>query len=186
MAEAAIAKRSLFAIQFVMSEEAQEIFKNNPARLQAALKAGAVHWHKNILNHHFEKPAHDKYGYARRSAAYLNQPKKKNKPDLVYSGMLRRQVLSGFSFVVGTKSVGVKMYGRALNFVSKENSPDYYVLMYDRHKKQNRSYPNMKREIRLTTEEERTEINGVIENALQDSYTAQHTLEGVAHVIPAT
>jgi hypothetical protein len=137
-----------------------------PELAESALQSGADFWHKKILPRHFEKKAHDVYGYARRAINYLKNRAKGQKPDLVFSGGMRRE-LGGFAaFRKSGKTLELKMTARALNFAPRMNEND--ESLYVQHKN-GRGYPNLKREIKAITDDERAEVAEVVTGVLGDA-----------------
>ena len=120
----------------------------------SALRAGAQYWHTGILPKHFYPSAGSNYRYARRSVKYESDSRKANKPDLVYSGTLRRDLESKFRVIEGKKSIKLKMFSNVLN-LSGANRAKYGKM------------PNLKKEIRAVTKEERTAVARVVETELK-------------------
>lgn len=131
--------------------------------VQEAVTEVADKWHKSMLPDHFKRGAHGRYGYAGRSRSYSKR--KRGKPDLVKTGTMRRQLQSSVLRTRSSRKVRLRMHARALNFVTMpQNSPNKYVRMKD-----GRKYPNMKREIKVVTEEEREQMAAMAAEILEDS-----------------
>ena len=61
--------------------------------LKEGLQAMIEHWHSHMLPGHFERPAHNKYGYAKRSPKWNATKARRTSQsiDLVYTGRLKRE-----------------------------------------------------------------------------------------------
>lgn len=99
--------------------------------LNGAVRAGlmelGVDWTKKYLPLHFKPSAHQRYAgvYDKRTMKYNN--KKGHRNPMVFSGAMRRQILSFAQIKPSTKKVRVTMSGmRAANFLNRASSfPDF-------------------------------------------------------------
>jgi hypothetical protein len=157
----------MFRVTVALDDERLAVFRKAPDLCMKALQAGADHWHTKILPRHFNSEAHGKYDYAQRSRDYLKS--KHGVPDLVSSGSLRRDLKSTASFVEGGSVMELRMHARVLNFAPAmpENSFDRYVTQ--RKAGRGVGYPNMKREIKAITDDEREAVAQVVAGVL-DAY----------------
>ena len=142
--------------------------KRAPELANDAMLASAQYWQSGILPGHFKGGAGAKYGYARRSAAYLKR--KGGKPSLVNSGSMRSDLVKRAAFKAAAGSVEVKMFARVLNLAPTmpQNSDDLYV--HQRPKKKGGAkvpYPNMKREVKIVLDEERETMATVAVDVLE-------------------
>lgn len=160
-----ISKGKAFRCTVAVDDDRLKAMRAAPELAEKALMAGADYWHTGILPKHFERGASGTYGYAPRSPTYLKSKGKSGKPGLVFSGSLRRDLRSKAAYRQVGKSVELKMTARILNVVPNmaENSPDLYV----KHKnKTKRGYPNLKREIKMLTEDDRAAVAVVARDTL--------------------
>ena len=65
------------------------------AALKPGLQAMVDHWHSEIFPDHFERSAHQKYGYKNRKPSYVRLKLKRfnQANDLVYTGRLQREAV---------------------------------------------------------------------------------------------
>jgi len=153
-----------------------------------ALRAGAEYWHTGIvpagmtskpggiLADHFEAGVQSKYGYAPRSPSYLKQ--KGGRPSLVFNGSLRRDLKVSPAYIIGARNaIVLNMRARIFNLVPNlpQNSEDLYV----KHKN-GRGYPNLKREIRVVTDDEREMIAKVVQVKLVELFGSDPQTAAVA------
>jgi hypothetical protein len=113
-------------------------------------------WHESMLAPHFERGAHGRYGYAERSHSYLKSPKKRGKPDLVFSGDMQREMTGSAQFRQGSKMATVTFRARTLNFcpnIANSNDSEYVPHIRKRDNK-TIQYPNLKREVRIVLDDE--------------------------------
>lgn len=84
----------------------------NPA-LQEALREGVKFWHRTLAPGHFRMGAAGKYGYAKRNRkAYLRRwPEKAGKPDLVFRGILKMQILGSIRVSGTAKLASGRLHG---------------------------------------------------------------------------
>lgn len=154
----------MFAISVEVDDNAIKRMKAAPQYVQETLQDGAAYWHTGILPGHFNREAHGKYGYADRTEAYLKT--KGANPDLVKTGSLKASVMGSYIAKAKNKSaVELKMFARSLNFVPNGGNPFDLKIMNDRSVRGG-GYPNMKREIVITTGIEQQEITNIIESKL--------------------
>lgn len=86
------------------------------------LTAAGEHWARKYLPSHFERTAYTRYpgAYQRRTAKYEKSALKRGKGPMVYSGIMRSQVLSSQEIRATDKRMTVTMRGvRALNLAGK-------------------------------------------------------------------
>ena len=168
-------RASLFRVTVAVDEDRLRRMKHAPDAAAAAVRAGAEYWHDRVLPRHFEPEAHGKYHYAPRALTYLENRGKRGKPDLVFSGSLRSDLISRAAYKeTGRSTIELRLTARVLNLVPNmpQNSADLYV-------KHNggRGYPNLKREIKAITDDEREAvaqvIAGTFERALAPSSARQ-------------
>lgn len=160
-----ISKGKFFSVEVVVDDERLKQFGKGSEIILEAVEEAANYHHTGILPRHFTPAAHDRYGYATRSKAYLK--KKGGNPDLVRTGAMKAELLSKAAFRREAKGVTLQMYSRVLNLVPNmpANSNDYYV----KHSSSTaRGYPNLKRELRLTTDDEREEVAVVAAKVIED------------------
>lgn len=179
-----IAKGRLFSVTTEVNDDRLRAMRDAPELAEKALIAGADYWHTGILPKHFEKSAHSVYDYADRSKAH--NKRKQGRPDLVFSGSLRRDLKAKASFQRVGQGVNLKMTARVLNFVPRmaENSLDRYV----KHKK-GRGYPNLKREIKAQTPQDREDVASVVTSTLESLFAPGEKpskVEGMAPTQPTT
>lgn len=158
----------MFRVSVEVADDRLKAMTAAPELSAAAIQAGADYWHTGILPKHFEAGAGAVYGYAARSITYLKDRRKSGKPSLVFSGSLRRDLKARAAFKTsGKTTVELKMTARVLNFVPNmaQNDQDYYV----KHKN-SRGYPNLKREIKLMTDDEREAVAAVTTKQLALSF----------------
>ena len=146
--------------------------KHAPDLAEKALQAGADWWHTHILPLHFQHSAHGKYDYARRSHKYLLQRRKQGQPDLVCSGKMREEMKTKASLKTAGRGsntvIELRMWARALNLIPNiaDTNLDRYVTHQRRRgqrgSQKTRDYPNLKREIKAITDEEREALAQVI------------------------
>lgn len=163
-----VSKGKMFAVTVEVSDERLRMMREAKGNAEDALIKGADFWHTGILPKHFEKGAGAVYNYAPRSGTYLKQSRKRGKPLLVYSGSLRQDLRSKASFQKVGTGVNLKMFARVLNFAPTmpENSADLYV----KHKN-GRGYPNLKREIKAVTDDDREKVAEVVAAELEHLFT---------------
>lgn len=159
-----ISKGKMFACTTVVDDTMLQAMKECKGNAEFALQAGAEFWHSGILPKHFVKGAGAEYGYAPRSSSYLKQSGKRGKPALVFSGSMRRELLGRSAIQRVGSSVNLKMYARALNLAPSmpENSDDLKI----RHKKRG-LYPNLKREIKAMTPDDKERVASVVAAELE-------------------
>lgn len=162
-----ITKGKIFRLTVEVSDERLKAMREAKGNAEDALMAGAEYWHDGILPKHFEKGAGSVYGYAPRAAKYLRDPRKGAKPALVFTGSLRQDMTKRAAYQRVGSAVNLKMTARVLNFAPAmpENSGDLYV----KHKN-GRGYPNLKREIKAFTEDEREMVAAVVAADLERSF----------------
>lgn len=167
-----ISKGKMFSVVSAIPDAFLAALKAAPDIAEKALGAAADYWHTGILPKHFEIGASQKYDYAPRGPKYLKDRKKRGKPPLVYSGSLRHDLKARAAIkTTGKTGVELKMFARVLNFArTLENSPDKYV----KHKN-GVGYPNLKREIKAVTDEEREQIANVIQDQIVDAFDSGDT-----------
>jgi hypothetical protein len=154
-----ISNGRLFRATVAIDDERLEQMRQSPLVAQTALIAGAEYWHTRVLPQHFQVGASMRYGYAPRAIKYLKNRNKAGKPPLVLTGSLRRDLQSSASFRAASKSsIDLRMSARVLNLArTVENSADLYL----KHKN-GVGYPNLKREIKAITDEEREAVAEVV------------------------
>ncbi len=161
-----VTKGRIFRVTVAISDVRLQQMKDAPSLANQALQAGADWWHSNVLPAHFRKDAHGRYGYAERARAYLKQ--KRGKPDLVYSNSMARDLKGRAAFKqIAGGAVELKMTARVLNFVPNmaQDNQDLYV----KHKN-GRGYPNLKREVKAITPEEKESVAQVIVRQLEELF----------------
>lgn len=165
-----ISSGKAFTVYFEMDDTILRAMRKAPAAAERAMAAGADWWHSKILPEHFKKDAHGHYGYAERTKAYMKQARKGTKPDMVYSGAMRRQLIGRYAFKYARGSGGqLTMSARALNFVPKMSNDD--PSLYVKHSNTTKNgYPNMKREIKVITEDEHEAIGRIVQAELEGSF----------------
>jgi len=135
-----------------------------PEILKEGVQKAAMFWHERNLPKHFIRGAGVRYGYAERTRKYLKR--KKNKPHLVFSGGMEQQIKSRATFKIRQGGVDVRMTARALNFVP--NVAESLALKV-RHT-DGRMYPNIKREIKVVTTDERVEMANIVEDHVRREF----------------
>lgn len=165
-----VSKGQVFRVTLAISDVRLQQMAEAPSLAAEAMQAGADYWHSKILPRHFDKDARGRYGYAPRSRYYSRNKAKGQKPDLVFSGSLRRDLRARAAYVIGKGSVELKMTARVLNFVPNmpQNSADLYVKQ-----RNGKGYPNMKREIKEITDEERAVIAAVVKAKLTELFGSE-------------
>lgn len=158
-----ISKGRILGVTTEIDDQLLDSLKKTPEILQKATADGASYWHYGILPGHFEKQASFKYGYAQRSKNYLKKPGKGTKPDLVFSGAMRRELIANRAITTTGTGAKLRMWARAFNLAPAmpENSQDAYVKQYAR-KGRLRAYPNLKREVKAITDQEREAVSQVV------------------------
>lgn len=163
---ASVPKSAAFSVLVGVSKYRLAQFRNAPEIVREATEVGLRYWHENILPDHFKAGTQAKYGYAPRSPSYLKQ--KRGKPLLVWKGSLRQELQEKQSYVYSAKTaVTLKMSARVLNLAP--NMPQNTTDLYVKHKN-GRGYPNLKREVRVVTDEENAAIAEVIQAAIADRF----------------
>ncbi len=168
-----ISKGKMFRVTTAVDDCAAQGHAQAPELATQALQVGADYWHTGILPLHFRSGAAGTYGYAARSSTYLKDHRKSGKPPLIFSGSLRRDLTSRAAFKIGAaNTVELKMQARVLNFAPAmpANSDDLYV----RHKN-GRGYPNIQREVKAITDDERESVAVVITADLERSFDPAKT-----------
>ena len=89
--------------------------KEMPKAIAEALHEVGVHWHRHLLKRHFVRQAFLRYGgvYRPRTARYEQRKFRKygHKDPLVWTGTLRRTLLSSAYIRATSKSLRVRMQG---------------------------------------------------------------------------
>jgi hypothetical protein len=171
-----VPKSAAFSVLVSVSQYRLAQFRRAPEIVREAVQVGAEFWHTKILPDHFDKGKQGKYGYAPRSIKYKKQHG--GRPDLVFSGSLRRDIKSAASYSQSARTaVTVSMWARVLNLVPSlpQNSEDLYVLHGNKKKGGQKSYPNLKREIRVVTDDERALVAEVIQAAIVERFGVDPT-----------
>lgn len=161
-----------FAVTLAIDEGRLELLKQTPGAMASVMMKVAEYWHTSILPRHFTGDAHSRYGYAARTERY--QKRKGSRPDMIWTGKMKRELIGRAFFVEGARQVRLKMSARVLNFVPnmQESDVNLYVKQ-DKELKGSRvrkTYPNMKREIRILLPEEHEELTQVAEAALLEVF----------------
>jgi hypothetical protein len=164
-----VTKGEMFRVHIELNDRLIEKMKAAPDLALNAVQKVAEHWHETFLPQHFAPNAKFRYGYARRSAKYLKRSQKKNKPDLVFSGSLQRDLTTKAQMVHGARFVALRMFARVLNFVP--NVPEAVT-----DKKVRRSdgklYPNIKMEVRKILRMEERPLAQVAKQAMREQFVA--------------
>lgn len=163
-----ISKGRMFRVSIAVDDERLDAMKKAPELAGQAVQAGAEYWHSGTIPKHFARGAFQKYGYAERNINYLKDPRKAGKPALVFSGSLRGDIIRQAAFKqLGKGSVETKMWARVLNLVPNmpQNSEDYFV-----RQSSGKSYPNMKREIKILLLDEHEAIAAVVVKQLEEVF----------------
>jgi len=163
-----ISKGRMFRVTTTVDDARLKQMRDAPNSAARAVQDGAEFWHSGILPIHFKIGASSRYGYAARAVSYLKDRRKNGKPPLVFSGSLRKDLTARAAFKVGAQaSVDVKLSARVLNLAPAmpENSADAYV----KHKN-GRGYPNLKREVKAMTDDDRENIAIVTAASLERSF----------------
>lgn len=112
------------------------------------------YWHASYLPGHFYRSAVSKYNYKPRTAAYERRKHRLfgHRHPLVFSGTLRRSATTSIRITSSSKGgTGTfRATSRALNFSGRSN------------------YPDMRRELTETTQEQREQLAYVIEKLVAD------------------
>jgi len=177
-------KGKLLRLTVEVSDERLQAMREAKGNAEDALMAGAQYWHDGILPKHFDKSASSVYGYAPRARSYLKDPRKGQKPAMVFTGSLRADMLKRAAYQRVGSAVNLKMTARVLNFAPTmpENSGDLYV----KHKR-GRGYPNLKREIKAFTEDEREMVAVVVAKDLERSFApSENKSKTTAMATPTT
>lgn len=157
----------IFAVTTEVDDQLLKSLRSTPEILQKATAEGAAYWHTGILPAHFEASAHSRYNYAQRAKNYLLQRRKKGRPDLVCRGDMRRELLHNRQIITTAAGAKLKMTARVLNLVGAANdNPDSYVTHTARNG-HTRTYPNLKREIKSITDDERESVAHVVATAIE-------------------
>lgn len=160
-----ISKGRVFRVTTTVDDDRLRAMRKAPEATADAQRVGAEYWHSGILPKHFKAGAGAVYGYAARASKYLRDRKKQGKPSLVYSGTLRADVLARVAIkVMAGGGVDARVSARVLNLAPTmpENSLDLYV----KHKN-GRGYPNLKREIKTMTDDDREYVAAVVAYQLE-------------------
>lgn len=153
----------IFSCQVELDPEMLARLKAAPQIAEKAFGAALAWWHDNILPEHFKPQAHFKYGYAQRTAKWLRQKRKKGSDaDLVFSGSLMRDLMSKASIKIGSQGASLSMSARVLNFAP--NMPQNTAQDYVKHK--NKTYPNLKREVRAITPDEEQKLADMVRDII--------------------
>jgi len=171
-------KGRIFGFTVDIGDELLAKLKGFPDILQKANEDGARYWHGEILPKHFEPSAHAKYGYAQRAKNYLKQTYKRGLPDLVFTRSMQTEMTTRIGELKATaRGAAVKLRAKTLNFCPNmgENNQDLYVTHAARNGHR-RSYPNLKREIKVVLDEERQ----AVADAVKKSATQQMQRKGAA------
>ncbi len=153
-------------------DELVRAMKRSPEIAAEALQKASNYWHEKILPKHFERGAAARYGYAKRSVRYLQRKQRHgNAPPLQFDAsrpVMKNDLVARAQFKMTKNTVELKMFSRVLNLVPTlpENSMDHYVKQ-----KGGRSYPNLKREIKAITEDEREALATVIVAELERAFS---------------
>ena len=122
--------------------------------LREGLRAAGLYWHETYAPRHFDGFAAPKYGYARRSPGYLRRKQREGAPGpLQFRGQLKRMFLSGAE---------VKAWGDRA--IVKAQAPDYIQI----NRRKSSSYPNIKKELTTTTDDEVRKLGDVVKAAATD------------------
>lgn len=148
----------LFIRNVLIIDGPEAIGRKMRSELGRVCGEGVRYWHERILKKHFSPSAPGRYGYKQRSRGYLAR-KRKSKPgapDLVWSGLTRRQVTRAiFIRTRGTRAVGVMI-----------------VPSYVRIRPRQRNAPNLANELLATTPQEVQEIGEFIKQRLLVALTS--------------
>lgn len=168
-----ISKGRMLRVTVAIDGERLKQMRRAPELAAQAVQAGADYWHSGILPRHFRSGAAATYGYAKRSLTYLRDPRKAGKPPLIFSGSLRNDLSAGAAFKqTAGGSVALTMRARILNLAPAmaENNLDDYV----KHK-HGRGYPNLKKEVKAITDDEREQVAVVVTRDLERSLDPAQT-----------
>jgi hypothetical protein len=161
-----VSKGRIFGFTTEISDELLDRLGKQPEILQKANAAGATYWHSGILPQHFEASAHGKYHYATRASKYLKSRGKQGKPDLVFSGSMKQEMLSFLQVTATATGAQAKLRARVLNVVPNmaENDQNYYVRQTLK-RGGTRPYPNLKREVKVILDDEREAVAEVVKQS---------------------
>lgn len=167
----AIGKGKLFRAVFEVDDALYKNMQRSPELAEQATMAGAMFWHDGVLKRHFDKDARGRYGYEPRSGSYPHDNRKGYKPDLVYSGSLRHDMLTRATYRAVGKTIEARMYGRVFNFLPNlpQNTDAKTVRLKD-----GKGYPNLKREIRVVTQEEAENVAQVVADDFAARFKAKN------------
>lgn len=163
-----------FAVTIAIDEGRLEQLKQTPEVLAGIMQQVANHWHTQILPRHFQRTAKEKYGYAPRTSRY--EERKRGRPDLYWTGSMQRDLQTNAQLMDTGKAIRLKMHARVLNFVPNMQESD--VNLYVKHDKElkgskvRKTYPNMKRELRILLPDEHEELSKVAQAALAEVFGA--------------
>lgn len=164
-----------FAVTVAIDEAWLERLKETPEILLGVMQQTAQYWHDNILPRHFTREAHSRYGYASRTTPY--ERRKGGRPDLYWTGSMKRDLETNVQYIEGSKQVRLKMSARVLNFVPnmQESDVNLYVKQDKMLKgsKVRKTYPNTKRELRILLPEEHEELSSFARLKLAEALEAK-------------
>ena len=167
-----MSKGQIFSVTTEVDDTLLEKMRQSPDLASQAIMEGAKYFHSKLLPQHFKSGAFAKYGYARRGVKYVKS--KRGIPNLIsppssgHSGSMRRELLAMSSYR-RTRGVELRMSARVLNLAPSmpQNSDDRVVKMPG---KKGHVYPNMKREIKVVTPDEKKDIALVVRAKLNQLY----------------
>ncbi len=163
-----VSRGKIFYVSVEVDDERLKQFKKAPELMQDALQKGAFYYHTGIFPRHFEAGAAGRYGFAPRSQAYLKK-KGGGKPDLVNSGRMKADLLARAALRSSGKMVTLQLTSRVLNLCP--NMPETSTDLYVKHNnKSANGYPNLKRELRQVTDDERELIATAVTFDLEKNF----------------
>lgn len=170
-----ITKAGAYTVTVEIPDELLAILKGDKDITEKALMAGAEYWRTGILPGHFKEGAAATYGYAPRVTAALKA--QRGKPDLVSSYSLKNDITRNAIYTPSRNSIKLKMWARVLNLVPNmaENNPSITV-----RQRSGRQYPNLKREIKAVTMDDRESVAQVVAGTIANEYAkAMNQASGV-------
>ena len=167
-----ISKGQIFSVTTEVDDTLLEKMRQSPDLASQANAEGAKYFHSKLLPQHFKSGAFAKYGYARRGVKYVKS--KRGIPNLIsppssgHSGSMRRELLAMSSYR-RTRGVELRMSARVLNLApSMPQNSD--AMKVKQPGKKGHVYPNMKREIKVVTPDEKKDIALVVRAKLNQLY----------------
>ena len=172
-----ISRSKLSRITVTINDDLVDAMRRAKEIAQGAMEEAALYFHEKILPAHFRHGAAERYGYAKRSIAWLNDKRKRGKPYLFATGGMYRDLKSRAAVKKQGSAIELRMSAEVFEHAPKMTNSDDNPQVRKSGNSVSRDFPNMKRELRIVLPEEKEALAVVIAANMKLAFRPENSVK---------